>query len=69
MHDSVLSKQDDFARRADEPLPAVLRACSTSLPKGELLHRPTNGVGNPDIVIRSEGDCPSLNEGMAEIVQ
>ena len=69
MYDSVLSKQDDLAWSTDKPFPAVLRACCTSFAEGEFLHRPTDGVGNPDIVVRREGNRASLDEGMTEIVQ
>lgn len=69
MYDSVLSKQDDLAWSTDEPLAAVLRARSTSLAQGEFLHRPTDRVRNPDIVVRRESNRASLDEGMTEIVQ
>ncbi len=69
MDHSVLSEQDNLARGADEPLPTILRARSTSFAERELLHGATNGVWNTDIVVRGEGNRSSLCKRMAEIVQ
>ena len=69
MHDCVLAKHTNFARRTDEPLPVCPLTSSLSLPERELLNCPADGVRDADVVVRCEGNCPSLHQGVAEIVK
>ena len=69
MNNSMFTEQDNLARSADEPLAVLMGTCSPCLAKCQFLHGTTDRVGNPDIIVRSERDCASFNQGMAEIVK
>lgn len=69
VHDCVLAEQNNFARRTDEPLPVCPLTSSLSLPERELLNCPADGVRDANIVVRREGNGPSLHQGVAEIVK
>ena len=69
VHDCVLAEQNNFARCTDEPLPVCPLTSSLSLPERELLNCPADGVRDADVVVRCEGNGPSLHQGVAEIVK
>lgn len=71
MHDSVLAEEDDFAGGTDEPLAVFpsLPVVVWQLTKGKLFDCFIDSDWHAHEVIGSDGDSPSLKEGMFEVVQ
>ena len=66
VHDCVLAKEDDLARGADEPLPVLTRASRVGvrLVESKLLDSAADRVGKSYVVVCSERDGTSIEEGM-----
>ena len=71
MHNSMFTKQDNFARGTNEPLPVLLNTLHRALgfSEGLFLHSTIYRVGNAHIIVSREGNRTSLEEGTPQVVQ